>query len=251
LFRQTYPGSKCRACEREYSRRYYTGNTVAVRERQSAYRDENIELVRRQERESKKRAYDAAKATRENDYGRQQRGLSRAYATRDVGTPLGLAVRMAALALDGKPMTAATTAAPANATRSMRPPAVLPYEMPSSLGTARTAGWDFTNFFGANPDDVVELRLGLGPGQPSGEYPAHALNRQDQSSSSSLTSTSVSLLASLQLHTREVAGSIPARLTTAVAVALQKDWVDIDPAFRDTTGKSWTVKRLLGAQIDA
>lgn len=61
MFRQTYPGSKCRACEREYSRRYYTGNTVAVRERQSAYRDENIELVRRQERESKKRAYDAAK----------------------------------------------------------------------------------------------------------------------------------------------------------------------------------------------
>lgn len=52
-FRQTYPGSKCRACERQYSRHYYTRNTVAVRERQGAYRDENIELVRRRERESK------------------------------------------------------------------------------------------------------------------------------------------------------------------------------------------------------
>jgi hypothetical protein len=45
---------------------------------------------------------------------------------------------------------------------------------------------------------------------------ACALNPQDESSSSSLTSTNVWVLTSFQLHTRKVAGSIPAGTTGVI-----------------------------------
>jgi hypothetical protein len=47
---------------------------------------------------------------------------------------------------------------------------------------------------------------------------SRALNPQTRPSPSSLTSAYVSLLASLQLHTRKVAGSIPAGITGVLAV---------------------------------